>query len=296
MAPKVRTAAPIARIARRQHGNVTRRQLLNAGLTTDQIRGRVANGTLIPKHRGVYRVGHAAPSVEADYMAAVLACGDGAVLAGPAAAHLLGIQRGKAPPAEVIARAERRVKGVRTRRSWVHRSERTRWRGIPVTTPARTLVDLAAVLSPEDLALACHEAGVRHHTTPRQVKAVLKRHPNAPGAAKFRPIFDGDAPAILSWMEGRALRAVLRAGLPRPEVNRKKGANYLDLRWPGLTVELQSYRFHHSRHAWERDHDRRRAARARGDEFRSYTYEDVLEGRAMVEELTELLATLARAA
>ena len=85
----------------------------------------MANGTLIPKHRGVYRVGHSAPSVEADYMAAVLACGPGAALAGLSAAHLLGLMRGKAPPAEAIAR-DRRVRGVRTRRGKLHPSERTR--------------------------------------------------------------------------------------------------------------------------------------------------------------------------
>jgi hypothetical protein len=89
---------------------------------------------------------------------------------------------------------------------------------------------------------------------------------------------------------------VLGAGLLRPEVNRRKGAHYVDMRFPGLTVELQSYRFHHSRHAWEDDARRRRAARARGDEFKTYTYEDVLEARAMVEELAELLATARRAA
>jgi hypothetical protein len=143
----------------------------------------------------------------------------------------------------------------------------------------------------EELARACHGAGVRHHTTPRQVKAVLARRPNAPGAAKFGPIFVGDAPVVLSWMERRALAALARAGLPRPEVNRRKGAHYVDLRWPKerLTVELNSYRFHHSRHAWEEDHRRRRAARARAEEFRTYTYDDVLEERAMVEEVRGLL-------
>jgi hypothetical protein len=282
------TDEKIARIARRQHGNVTRVQLLSAGLTRHQITGRVASGALIPTYPGVYRAGHAAPSVEADYMAAVLACGDGAALRGRAAAHLLGVLRGKAPPPEVLAPTKRRV--ACARRGTVYGSELTRWRGIPVTTPARTLVDLASLLGPDDLALACHEAGVRHQTTPRQVKQVLKRHPNAPGAAKFRAIFEGDAPAVLSWMERRALRSIAAAGLPRPQVNRKQGAHYIDLRWSGLTVELQSYRFHNSRHAWERDHDRRRAARARGDEFRSYTYDDVLEERTMVEEIAELLA------
>ena len=288
MEPKVvPVEAVIARIARRQHGVVARWQLLRAGITSAETRHRLAVGALLRVHHGIYRVGHAAPSVEADYMAAVLACGDDAVLGDRAAAHLLGIVKGKAPPAEVLAPRNRRFHGAR--RSHVPRSERTRWRGIPVTTAARTLVDLAAVMGLDDLAEACHLAGVRHHTTPRQVRAVLGRRPNAPGAAKFRPIFEGDAPAILSWMERRALGALARAGFPRPDVNRKRGQHYVDLRWPGLTVELNSYRYHHSRHAWEQDHERRRAARAREDAFRTYTYEDVLEEKAMIEELRGLL-------
>jgi hypothetical protein len=291
VAAKVRTAEQrIASIARGQHGNVTHVQLRRAGLSRHEIAHRLAVGALLRIYRGVYRVGHAAPSVEADYMGAVLACGDGAALCELAAAHLLGIVIGKAPAAEVVTRGERRVAGLRTRRSrGLGRSDVTRWRGIPVTTPARTLVDLAAHMSLDELAEACHLAGVRHHTTPRQVKAVLARRTNAPGAAKFRPIFVGDAPAILSEMERRALAALARAGSPRPEVNRRKGAHYVDLRWPGLTVELDSYRFHHSRHAWEGDHRRRRAARARGDEFRSYAWDDVVEERAMVEEIRRLL-------
>jgi hypothetical protein len=287
MAAKSTAAPTIARIAGRQHGSLTRGQLLRAGLTNNQINARVANGMLIRVHRGVYRVGHTAPSVEANYMAAVLACGVGAVLAGRAAAHLLGLTKGKAPPAEVLVAAKRRG----ARRGKLDPSDRTRWHGIPVTTPARTLLDLAPHMTVEELALAAHNAGVRHHLTPRQVKEVLARRPNAPGASKFRPIFEGDAPAILSWMERRALAAVASSDLPKPAVNRRMAEGYVDLRWPGLTVELQSYRFHHSRHAWERDHDRRRAARGRGDEFRTYTYEDVLEGRAMVKELRALLAT-----
>jgi hypothetical protein len=278
-----------ARVAGRQHGVVTMKQLRRAGFSAREVEWRVERGLLIRVHRGVYRVGHAAPSVEADYMAATLACGDGAAIGGRAAAHLLGIVKGKAPPAEVLVPRNRRFAGAR--RSRVPRGERLRWRGIPVTSPARTLVHLAATMGLDDLAGACHLAGVRHHTTPRQVKAVLARRRNAPGAAKFEPIFVGDAPAILSWMEGRALELIVAAGLPRPDVNRKRGVHYVDLRWPGLTVELNGYRYHHSRHAWEEDHRRRRAARARRDEFRAYTYEDVREGRGMVEEIRGLLRT-----
>jgi hypothetical protein len=290
MGGKSRTA--LGRIAARQHGNVTTKQLLAAGFSAREIERRLENRLLIATHRGVYRVGHAAPSVEADYMAAVLAGGDGAALCGRAAGHLLGLVRGRAPAPEVIARGERRIKGVRTCRCRsLHRGEVTHSRGIAVTTPARTLVDLASLLGPSDLARACHEAGVRHGTTPRQVKAALARRPNVRGAAKFKPIFVGDSPVLLSWMERRALEIIEGANLPRPQVNRKRGAHYVDLRWAEqrVTVELNGYRFHHSRYAWEQDHDRRRAARERGDEFRTYTYEDVLEERAMLEELRGLL-------
>src|SRR5688500_16861861 len=80
-----RTIAEIATLA---HGVVTRAQLLDAGVTRAEIEQRLATGVLHREHRGVYRVGHKAPSIEARYMAAVLACGDGALLAGRAAAYL----------------------------------------------------------------------------------------------------------------------------------------------------------------------------------------------------------------
>jgi hypothetical protein len=134
-------------------------------------------GALLREHRGVYRVGHRPPSLEARYLAAVCACGEGALLSGPAAAHLLGVLKGPAPTPEVTTRTERRVEGIVTRRSRaIGARDATSWRGVPVTTPARTLVDLAAVLEAEDLARVCHEAGVRHGTTPAQVEAVLARY------------------------------------------------------------------------------------------------------------------------
>ena len=84
----------IARIAGRQHGVVTTRQLLDAGLSRQAISRRVAKGALHPELQGVFRVGLCAPSVEARYMAAVLACGPAAVLSGRAAAFMLGLLRG----------------------------------------------------------------------------------------------------------------------------------------------------------------------------------------------------------
>src|SRR5881275_544349 len=104
MRPKSRKAEQvIARIASSAKGVVTREELLDAEITPGEIKHRLGNGALIRKYPGVYRVGHAAPSVEADYMAAVKACGRGAVLRRRAAGWFFGVLRGQAPPPEVTA-------------------------------------------------------------------------------------------------------------------------------------------------------------------------------------------------
>ena len=282
----------LARLAGSSHGVVTRAQLLRAGITSEEIKQRLRRGTLLREHQGVYRVGHRSPSVEACYLAAVLACGKGALLSGCAAGHLLGLLKGAAPPPEVTTPTKCRVAAVKTRRSRVDRREATTWRGIPVTTVARTLVDLAAELDSDDLARACHEAGVRHGTTPAHVEAVLDPRPRSAGAAKLRGILRGEVRVTLSKLESRFLARLREAGLPLPQTNRSAGTRRVDCRWPErqLTVELDGYRYHHSRHAWENDRRREREARSRGDDFRRYTYGDVFEDpRLMLDELRALL-------
>src|SRR3954447_14081209 len=167
MDPQLNTVeAVIGRIASRQHGLVTRVQLLRAGVTAQEIRGRVRAGALLRVYRGVYRAGHRAPCLEADYLAAVLACGPEARLSGRAAGHLLGLLTGRAPAPEVTAPRLRRVPGVRARRGRIDRADRAIHRGIPVTAVPRTLIDLAADLSLDALARACHEARVRYRPAP----------------------------------------------------------------------------------------------------------------------------------
>jgi Transcriptional regulator, AbiEi antitoxin len=284
----------LAWMATRAHGIVDREELLAAGISAAGIRRRVAKGVLHPEFPGVYRVGHQAPSVESHYLAAVRACGKGAVLSGRAAGYLWGLIRGRAPSPEVTTRTERRIEGIRTRRTR-GAVEAVVWRGIPVTTVARTLMDLAAVLGAEDLARACHDAGVRYETTPRDVDAVLAKRPNAPGSAKLRRVMRGEVRVTLSKLERRFLERMREAGLPLPHTNRPAGGRRVDCRWPehGLTVELDGYRYHSSRHAWEADRRREREARARGDEFRRYTFGDVEEWPAwMLRELQELLGSV----
>lgn len=275
------------------HGVVTRARLLNAGVTPQEIRSRVQSGGLIRVHRGVYRVGHRAPSVEATYLAAVLAAGDGALLCGRAGAHLLGLVKGSAPQPEVITRTQRRIEGVTTHRTRsLDARDATAVRGIPVTTVPRTLVDIASVLSLDALARACHEAGVRYGTTPKAVEDVLARRPNSPGTKKLRQVIHGDVHVTLSKLEAHFLELLRNENLPLPITNKPAGGRRVDCRWPEhrLTVELDGYQFHNSRHSWEQDRRREREARARGDDFRRYTYGDVFERPALM--LAELGSVL----
>ena len=279
----------LARLARASHGVVSREQLLAAGLTARQVDRRLEKGALLREYPGVYRVGHRAPSAEARYLAAVWACGRGAVLSGLAAGHLLGII--PTPPSlpEVTAPTKRRVPGITTHRSRTG-IEAMIWRGIPVTTPARTLVDLASVLAAPDLARACHEAGIRYRTAPGEVEAILGRRR---GARNLRRILRGDEHVSLSALESRFLALLRDAGLPLPVTNRPAGGRRVDCRWRDrrVTVELDGYRYHSSRHAWETDRRREREAYTRGDDFRRYTYGDVFEQPGpMLRELRSILS------
>ncbi len=198
----MQAAQVLARIAGAQHGVVTREQLLAAGITPAQIHGRVSSGALLREYRAVYRVGHRAPGVEAAYLCAVLACGEGALLHGRAAAHLAGILKGAPPPPEVLTRTERRVDGVRTPRVSAHRRPRRdglardphdddpahagRSRRRPRGGGARARVP---------------EAGVRHRTTPAHIEAVLARRSNSPGTAALRQVLRGEVHVTLSRLE-----------------------------------------------------------------------------------------------
>ena len=260
----------MARIAGQAFGVVTRIQLLEAGLTPDQIRHRLHTGALIRVHSGVYRVGHAAPSTDASYLAAVYACGCAAVLGGAAAGWRYGTLKGAPPTAEVITPVRRTVDGVLARRVRLGSQDSVSY----------------------DLARACHEAGVRYRTTPRHVDAVLARRPNAKGAANLRAVMSGEARVSLSRLESRFLELLRENDLPLPETNRPAGGRRVDCRWTErrLTVELDSYGFHNSRHSWEQDHRREREAYARGDHFRRYTWGNVFEQPGpMLTELLELL-------
>ena len=133
---------------------------------------------------------------------------------------------------------------------------------------------------------------MRYGTTPTQIESVLRRRPRTKGARDIRLAMGGKEHVTLSELERAFLSLMRSEGLPLPETNRVAGTKRVDCRWPErkLTVELDSYRFHNSRHSWEQDRVREREARRRGDDFRRYTYGDVVEDpRAMLVELRTTL-------
>ena len=108
---------------------------------------------------------------------------------------------------------------------------------------------------------------------------MLARRPNAAGRALLLSLLSGDARVTLSALERKFLVRLRREGLPLPETNRLAGGRHVDCRWPEhhLTIELDGYTYHRSRYAWEQDRKRERQARARGDDFRRFTYGDAFE-------------------
>jgi very-short-patch-repair endonuclease len=133
---------------------------------------------------------------------------------------------------------------------------------------------------------------------PEDVEAVLSRRRTSPGAPKLRRVIRGDTRALLSELEREFIGLLKRAGLPLPQTNIPIDGHWVDCRWPEhrLTVELDSYRFHSTRRAWEQDQKRERKARARGDEYRRYVWGDVFEeAGATTAELRALLSPAPKA-
>jgi very-short-patch-repair endonuclease len=159
---------------------------------------------------------------------------------------------------------------------------------------ARTVVDLARDSTPGELAEIFHHAVVKFRVKPHHVEAVLRRRPNAKGAKTLRRVIHGDERALLSVLERGFIALLRKHDLPLPRTNIPKDGHWVDCRWPDyrLTVELDSYQFHSTKHAWQRDYQRERKARKRGDAYRRYIWDDVFdEPEPTVADLRQLLST-----
>lgn len=231
---------------------VTRRQLVAAGLEEHEIAYRVKTGRLIRRHRGVYAVGHVPPSPHARAMAAVLACGPGAALSHRSAGALWGLLRYAGPP-EVTAASKHRHPHITVHRSRLADTEITAHYGIPTTTPARTLLDLADVLDPASLTRAVHDARLRHILSLDDLAAQLKR---GRATRVLASLIDRPTAPTRSVFEDAFLRFVDRHRLPRPEVNVVVAGYEVDILWrpQRLIAELDGHEFHAG--SFERDRDR----------------------------------------
>ena len=204
----------LTRLASRQHGVVTRVQLLGAGVTAQEIRDRVRSGALLREHRGVYRVGHRAPSIEARYLAAVFACGEDAVLSGRAAAHLYGLLKGQPPPPDVSTPLKRRARGVAVRRTRVDAQDTATYRGIPITTVPRTLIGLAADL-PLDALAPLTPLPPRPGAGPPP-RARRARPRGRPPALHVGDVFEEDPQTTINELKGLLTRAAAARSPPPP--------------------------------------------------------------------------------
>jgi very-short-patch-repair endonuclease len=280
--PIIRPDVEIARLAAAQWGVLSLDELRSCDLSRDAVESRVRNGHLHPLYRGVYAVGHANVTREAAFLAAVKACGPTAVLSHFSAAAHYGLVRWDDRYPEVTTKTVRAHRGIR-----VHRSQTidaTHHKGIPVTTPARTLIDLAATLDYRALRRAVREAQ-RHLVTIPQILTTLDRLGPRPGIANLTKIVaTGHAPTR-SELEDAVLDLLLNAGFKPPHVNvpmTLDGRTIIpDLRWPHehLVIEADGAEWHDNRLTREDDAEKQAILEAHGERVLRITWAQAITQR-----------------
>ncbi len=285
----------IGDLAERQHGVVTRAQLLELGLNRGSITHRIDLARLRPVHRGVYTIGHRLLSRDGHWMAAVLACGHDAVLSHFAAAALWGIR--DSSRIEVTTRTAHRLKRqLIVHRATVRPDERTTHRGIPTTTVPRTLLDLSAVVRLDNLRSALRQAEQLRLTDSLSLHDLAERYPRRPGLASIRTLLNEasiGARVIRSELEERFQAFLINAGLPLPKTNQRIEGYEVDCVWPEqrLIVELDGHATHSPAHAFEADRARDRKLQAAGWLVIRITWRQLHEEPELVEaDLRRLLA------
>jgi very-short-patch-repair endonuclease len=281
-------------LAARQHGVLSRRQLMDLGLDPQAIKHRLKKGRLHSVHRGIYAVGRPELTEQGRWMAAVLLCEPDAFLSHGTAAALWGFESvredcSRAAGIDITVLAHRRLRARAVR---VHRTrhltdaDRRRCRGIPVTSPSRTIVDLAAALRLDRVEAAINEADklglVSAAALSRRVRDL-----SAPGAAVVRAVLDAaDFRVTDSELEQRFLRIVRRANLPTPLTRQRVSGFRVDFFWPELrmVVETDGLRYHRTPTQQSKDRVRDQAHVAAGLIALRFTHRQVVfEGDRVVE-------------
>jgi very-short-patch-repair endonuclease len=256
---------PIAALAGAQHGVVSREQLLTLGLGRHRIEHRLATGRLQAIHRGVYAAGHRVLTVEGRWMAAVMASGGAAVLSHATAAAAWELRRAGAGVVHVTLPGDvgrKRRAGIRLHRSTtLMPDETTTIRAIPVTTPARTIIDLAANLMGRPLEQALDRAEQLGLVDFADLAARAEARPGRPGSPALQAMlsrYTAGTFVTRSEMEERFLALCDRYALPRPNVNTRIEGAEVDFAWRDarLIVEVDGYAYHRSPGAFEADRER----------------------------------------
>jgi very-short-patch-repair endonuclease len=253
---ELRPEVVIARVAGGQHGVVSSAQLVAAGWSKDQILGRARGGWLRSVHRGVYLVGpldtpHTLP------MAAVLAT-DGIVSSYPAAVLWDWRPAREGPIHVTLPAGGHNRPGITVHRAKLHPADISRRHGIPVTSAARTILDLAATEPTAELERALNEAGLQRRVSTRSLNEQFSRYPHHRGTAALTKLLESDPHLTRSDAEIIMRDLIRKAQLPQPEANVRVEGFEVDLVWRAqrLVVEIDSWAFHSMRRSFEGDRRR----------------------------------------
>jgi very-short-patch-repair endonuclease len=261
-------------------------ELRDCGLTHDAVAVRARTGRLHRIHRGVYAVGHPAPPLEGRFLAAVKACGPGAVLSHYAAAALLGLVLWdeRYPQVTVVGTASRRHRGIRVHRTAsLDPMDVRRHEGIPITSPARTLVDLASMVRYRTLRRAVREAQSRQLVDLRQLTETLGRLGPRRGVRKLASIVATGPAPTRSELEDTVLDLMVDGGLAHPDVNRPlvvAGRRVIpDFRWADqhVVVEADGAAWHEHKLSREDDAERQALLEAHGERVVRVTWDQAVD-------------------
>jgi very-short-patch-repair endonuclease len=278
MTPKTRQ---VWTLVRRQHGVISRQQLRELGFSEDAIAHRIATKRLHGVKRGVYVVGRPDLTQHGRWVAAVLACGEGAVLSHSSAAALwrIGYERRNSIELSLPSKSHREVPGLRVhRRPSLSERDVTNEYGIPVTTPVRTLIDLALRLDRRELERAINEADKYDLVHPPGLRRALDSRRGERGVAKLRRVLDRRTFRLTrDELERRFLPLARAAGLPVPLTFQKVNGFEVDFFWPdlGLVVETDGLRYHRTPAEQARDRLRDQTHTAAGLTQLRFTHEQV---------------------
>ncbi len=282
----------LARRAALQHGVVQRRHALALGMTARQIERRLEAGLLVPVHRGVYRLAASPPTWHQGVLAACMAGGDGALASHTSAAGLWALRGIEPASTEITVRGPHRARlsGV-----VVHRTDRldgvdvSRRLGIPVTSPARTLLDLGAVVGVDVLEPALEDAILRRLVTFALVRRTVERlgRPGRRGTAGLRQLVEARDPATApteSMLEDRLVAVLRRGGLRDPVRQHRVGGVRVDLAYPEarLAIEADSRVWHAGRGDVQRNSAKRNLLVGLGWRVLHFTWFDVTTRPAYV--------------